>query len=284
MGMSLGKRERIEQKLGGRLSVPSLPKLLERVEQAFDADASLREIGQLIAQDPPLTARLLREVNSAAYGLSTAVIAPEHAASVMGQRGLRNLLRRAPVFQPPIPLGAHGFDLRDLWRHAVVTAEVCKYMGRELPAAREHAAEDLHICGLLHDIGLFVMFEALRDGFVEVWKKARATREPLTEVERAAYGFNHAELGAMLLKRWALPDELVRAARFHHNEGNLAEVDRIAAIVCAADWASDRARRRRLVGSEPAPPVKVLRSLDLDHASFEDLVEYASECAERSTL
>lgn len=284
MGMSVGKRERIKEKLGGRLSVPSLPKLLERVEQAFDADASLREIGRLIAHDPPLTARLLREVNSAAYGLSTAVIAPEHAASVMGQRGLRNLLRRAPVFKPPFPLGAHGFDLRDLWRHSIVTAEVCRHMGGALPAAHEHAAEDLHVYGLLHDLGMFVMFEALRDGFVEVRDRARDTRRLLSELEREAFGFNHAELGAMLLKRWALPEELVRAARFHHNEGDVAEVDPIAAIVCVADWASDRARRQGLVGSEPSPPAKILDSLGMDDASFEELVEYAGECAERTTL
>lgn len=283
--MSLDKRERIKEKLGGRLSVPSLPKFLERVqEQVFDADASLREIGQLIAQDPPLTARLLREVNSAVYGLSTAVIAPEHAVSVMGQRGLRNLLRRAPVFEAPIPLGAHGFDLRDLWRHSVVTAQVCRHIGNELPAAHEYAADDLYVYGLLHDIGQFVMFEGLRDTFMDVWEKARETRTPLTELERVAFGFTHAELGAMLLKRWALTDELVRSARFHHNERGLAEVDPIAAIVCVADWASDVAREQGLVGSDELPPKKALRLLELDRSSFDALVEYARECAEQMTL
>ena len=40
---------------------------------------------------------------------------------------------------------------------------------------------------------------------------------PLDIAENMVLGTDHAEIGALILQRWSLPDELVEAVRWHHN-------------------------------------------------------------------
>lgn len=268
----------MEKCLGARLTVPSLPKVIERIRDLLaDPESGIVEVGRAVAQDPPLTARLLRMVNSAHYGLAEPILSPEHAASIAGFRGLKNLLVRAPVFSGPSSLGIGRFDVRTLWRHSILTGRVAGELAGIAPGAVGLQPSDLHVCGLLADIGHFVMFDRMGEAWAEVYERAEAEGAEICAFEREVFGFTHNDLGAMIAKRWTLPEEVVKATRFHDNENGVAEIDAVPAIVLVADRIVHCVQRGEWKTFEERTPAACLELLDVEPKELEALGERVAE-------
>jgi len=271
-------RELVKECLGSRIVVPSLPKVIEKIRAHLDSDkVSLPEVGGLIATDPPLTARLLRAVNSAHYSLATPVLSPVHAVSILGQRGLNNLVLRTQTFDRPISLSASGFDGPSLWRHSIFVAQ----LSERLSQMCNHDLEgvDCFTYGLLHDIGKFVFFEQLEEEYVELLVRARDQDDRIDRLEHRAFGFSHNELGAMLMKRWALPEPLVLAVRFHHNEKGIAELDPRVALVYVANIVAEKVEEGRFKEAFYAIAPSALELLGIGEERFEEFLEFAKQRA-----
>jgi putative nucleotidyltransferase with HDIG domain len=74
--------------------------------------------------------------------------------------------------------------------------------------------------GLLHDIGKLVLGQTLTaDLQAEIRRQIEHGKLSRTEAEKAVLGTDHAEVGALLLQKWHLPDNLVEAVANHHQPG-----------------------------------------------------------------
>ncbi len=70
----------LKEVIGRLKTVPSLPALYVAVTEALrSSDSSITEIGNLIAQDMGMSAKVLQLVNSAFFGLSNRVSSPQQA-------------------------------------------------------------------------------------------------------------------------------------------------------------------------------------------------------------
>lgn len=58
---------------------------------------------------------------------------------------------------------------------------------------------------------------------------------PMNEIEIGEFGFDHAELGGLLLKTWGLPENLCLAVSWHHKPCHAATPNMEAAIVHLAN-------------------------------------------------
>ena len=65
-------------------------------------------------------------------------------------------------------------------------------------------------------MGKLILAQLLPGYFSEVLTDAQASGRPLYEVERAAKGVTHAELGAYLLGLWGMPYPVIEAVAHHH--------------------------------------------------------------------
>jgi putative nucleotidyltransferase with HDIG domain len=70
--------------------------------------------------------------------------------------------------------------------------------------------------GLLHDIGIMVLDVCDHERFAAMWQSTQAGEDGLIEAERAALGFDHAELGAEVARRWKFPPAIEEAIRSHY--------------------------------------------------------------------
>lgn len=191
----------------------SLPEVCLRIQQlADDPYADMSEFAQLVAQDPALTIRLLRLVNSACYGFPGRVDTISRAVNLVGIAELRNLTLAMAAMEVFGGLENERFDMLAFWRHSVYCALVGRFLARR---ARVLHAERLFIIGLLHDVGRLLVFNLLPEQAARIEQRVLAGAE-ICAAERAELGFDHAEVGYELLSLWQLPKPLRIAVALHH--------------------------------------------------------------------
>lgn len=206
----------LAKRLGGKLNLPSLPDVVLRVQNLVrKPNSSMSEIASEISADPPLAARVLRIANSSFYALREPVMEIQHAAAILGLDALNTVVLQVAVADLYRHLGKGGmFDPKDLWAHSVLTAQIAGSVpGRLLSGFRKSEA---YVVGLFHDIGKFVMFDSLRGEFADAVTLAVRQDRPQYELETEMFGFNHAEVGELVVKRWGLPEIAVRGVGDHH--------------------------------------------------------------------
>jgi hypothetical protein len=77
--------------------------------------------------------------------------------------------------------------------------------------------ERLFVAGLLHDLGRIIIYKHLPRQGRETLLRARRTNCLLRFAEFETLGFDHTQIGGMLLRKWALPFILEQAVEYHHD-------------------------------------------------------------------
>lgn len=208
----------VKKRIASRMSIPTLPQVVARIASlADDPEAGSEEIGAAVAEDAPITAKVLKIANSAFYGQNEAVLSTRQAATVLGTRVLKNIATQAAVIEHFDSLRAMaGFDLDGLWRHSIATGQVCALLARRSRRQLGLEPEEFNVVGLLHDVGKLVLLEALGTEYLDTLRTSELGGEPLSLCEQRALGFNHCEIGAMLATRWNLPLPVKQAIQYHH--------------------------------------------------------------------
>lgn len=197
----------------GNVQLLSLPEVCLRIQQlADDPYADISEFAQLVAQDPALTTRLLKLVNSAYFGCSGRVDTISRAVNLVGIAELRNITLAMAALEVFGGFEHEHFDLLGYWRHSVYTALTARCLARRAGVLH---AERLFTAGLLHDIGRLLIFNLLPESAARI-RQCTDQGMDACEAERAELGFDHAEAGSALLELWRLPKELCITVALHH--------------------------------------------------------------------
>ncbi len=194
-------------------SLPSLPATAVRVlELSQDPDCTVNELAETIRFDQGLSAKILKTVNSSFFGLRTKCASIDKALVVLGMRELRNLALGFSLVPAMESAYTEGFDPIDYWRRGIYSAVAAKIIAQRV--ARE-VADEAFLGGLLQDIGIMAMLQALGDPYEEVLQTAATDHRRLAAAELRAFDMQHPEVGALLARKWQLPDELSVPIRFH---------------------------------------------------------------------
>lgn len=218
--------------LPDNLVIPTMPAVVQRVTTLLqDPNVGLREIALIVAQDAPLTAKVLKIANSTYYGLRERCMSAQQATAVLGVRVLKNVVMQASVIQQFDHLGSQGIDLNEIWRHSIVTAQTSAFLVRRSQRKLLISAEDAYACGLLHDLGQVVLLDNLKQLYIEIARASQAANVPLFLVEQQTLGYNHADVGGRVAQRWGLPPAVVRAIGFHHGPEAEVAQDPVAGLI-----------------------------------------------------
>ncbi len=216
-------------------ALPVLPSTVARLTSILNrADAEISEIHEIVRTDDALSMTIMRYANSAQYGAKNRVFNLQESLARLGQRHLMQIVLQQQVAELFLDAGeAYGLHRGALWRSAQGGAIAAESL------AREYGFEDpdlAFICGLLRDIGKLVLDKHYGSEYMSLVSAHLNAQTSFIEAERAALGFDHAELGAELAVRWDLPVRIVAAIRFHHAPPPSAtDEDDLFSIVHAAD-------------------------------------------------
>ncbi len=227
-------RAHIDARLSGCACLPSLSSIDSALRELLGADQRYTsQIAEIIRRDPSLTARLLRLVNSVYYGMSKPVRNIEEAVFYLGVRQIRQLAMVTPIIEDFQRLAeGRKFPWRQFWRHCIAVA----LMTREITDLLQSQDDEIdYVAGLIHDVGKIVMASAFPDHFTEIYHNRAEMSGNLLEWEREVLGVDHAELGAMYLRRQRLPEIFVEIVQNHHVPQNARVQGTITAAVHVAD-------------------------------------------------
>ena len=206
-----------EEIIDGIDRLVSLPEALTRVNQLLDSnDADISEIGEVIAHDTALTARLLKLVNSAFYSFPAQIDTITRAITLIGTDELRSLTLASAASTAFDKIDTDLVDMGAFWLRSVYCGLVAKKI---MAVSAKGRGETQFLSGLLHDVGKLVLFLRIPEQTNALFKEAQASEFPLPVIERERLGFSSAEVGVLLLQTWQLPPSLCEPIRFQHDPG-----------------------------------------------------------------
>lgn len=196
--------------------IPSPPSFYNEVIRELNSPSgSLEAVGQIIARDPAMTAKVLQMANSAAFGLQQKVTDAGTAVMYLGVETVKSLILLAHTFSYFEGFKQTDFALQPLWNHLFATAQCARRIAQE-EGFRASLQSKAFTAGLLHDLGKLVLAVNLPVPFGQAVRIARNHQVALWKIERDLLGASHGEIGAALLGIWGLPDDIVEAVAWHH--------------------------------------------------------------------
>jgi putative nucleotidyltransferase with HDIG domain len=204
-------------------SVPMISASASRLLQiTSQPDHEVIDVVNLVKTDANLTARVLKVVNSAAYGLVNQVTSVDRAVSYLGQQVIVSIAIEScagELFAKELS----GYEAvgGDLWKHdlrtAIAAREVVLQSGADLSPDLAFTA------GLLHDIGKALISDYLRGSAPDAVELI-SSHDSLDYLaaEEHLVGVDHTIAGEALAIAWQLPPELIAVIR-HHHQPSLAE-------------------------------------------------------------
>ena len=196
--------------------IPAFSQSVSRVlSLAADINCSPKTLVEVVSGDPVLTMKILRLVNSAYFGLASRVTSVHQALVTLGLNTLKHTALSLAMLGVLPRENEAGLDIDALWLHSLAVGLAARRLARAKGVSKSEA-EDYFVAGLLHDVGKLVYARYEPKLFARALETAALDQVDLTVSEQAALGATHAEVGALLARRWGLPEALGGALAGHH--------------------------------------------------------------------
>ncbi|MDH3221937.1 MAG: HDOD domain-containing protein [Gammaproteobacteria bacterium] len=205
----------LEQLIGKGQDLPSLPEIYLRVsEQLENENSSVQQIGDTVQNDPAITTRVLKMVNSAFYGLPNQVSSIAQAVSLLGRERLKHILIGSVLRGVFSGSDNPAFSMQVFWQHSIKTAIIARQLAQQTRQIDE--PEAMFTAGLLHDIGKLLLINRFPERMLAAEEYMIHKRVDILSAELRQVGLSHTAVGEALMQHWGLPQMLVDCAGMHH--------------------------------------------------------------------
>ncbi len=221
----------------GDLQLTSPPNLFLELKRVLnDPNKSLADAGNLIANDPGLTIRLLKLVNSAYYAFPGRIATVTHAVSIIGSDELQNLVLATLIIEKFSTQSKGMMSMHDFWAMSLRSALTSKELASHCKIKENK--ESIFVCGLLHDIGKLVFYRQIPEIAQKIGLLVEQNGEADEIVEQKLLGFNHYDVGAELARLWSLPTLISETIAQHCRTDSFNPFGDIADLVRSANLIS----------------------------------------------
>lgn len=219
--------------------------LLDNPDSTFD-----RIVEKL---SPEIATTFLRIANSAFYGREVGSL--KYAVKVLGYLKMKDILISSTLINH-FSERLEDFSFEKFQNQAQFCGAVSMILGKIVDYAKP---EDLYTVALLHNIGKLVIAVYFKDEHGQIISLKKTEGLSTSEAEERILGVTHAEIGALVLKRFNIPQNVCDAVRFHDAK------DRIAREEGNSQLAQIVRESTRIVGSfllpEEIEPMEIIDRL-----------------------
>lgn len=196
------------------LKVAALPAVAIKFSEAIKNPlTSNQDLENIVSEDSALAAKVLMVANSALFNFPSKIDTISKAVTIIGQKQLSEIILSCSIVAMFKDIPQDVIDMDMFWRHSIAVATAARILSA---SRRDQNIEKYFTAGLLHDVGKLIIFVEAPKYALEVITKCAETNELMHKVEKTVLGFDHAKLGAMLLKKWKLPEDIISSVYYHH--------------------------------------------------------------------
>jgi diguanylate cyclase (GGDEF)-like protein len=215
--------ERIEEALKGMGKLPTLPGIAVKILEAVKKEhSSINEIADIISSDPPLSAEVLKTVNSPFYGLPSKITTVPRAVSMLGMNAVKNLALSFSLVKAFHNGSKNSFDYSAFWKNSLTGAVTSKLLAKNICP---NAAEDAFFIGLLQNIGTLAIVQCMPRKYDLILEEMGSTQCSSYKAENEILGFDHGEIGEYLTHKWGFSEIFTVPIRYHHYPEQLNRKD-----------------------------------------------------------
>ena len=189
--------------------------VLNILEMAQKEEISVDLLATTIGKDPGLTGRLLKIANSPFYGRSVRAGNINDAVMALGITTVKCLAISASIFDPSKMKDRVAVNLKDIYGNILSVATTAQKLAK---LCRYRSLEEAFMAGLLHKIGFLFYLQHFPLPCERIIEKVKKGANWLEE-EKKTFGMNHTEAGAMIARKWRLPENIVTAIQNHYSFG-----------------------------------------------------------------
>lgn len=222
-GLDDRTRDLIQKRVLKRVKdIPSLPQfVLETLKQLDDPKSSATSVAERLSKDEGLVVRVLRLANSAYYGLSHRITGVADAISFLGFKTVKSIVLAASVYKyMDTAFTGYSLDRGSLWKHSQAVGITSRFLCERLKAADP---EEAYIGGMMHDLGKIVLNDYVRFGYSIILRLVEEDQVPFCDAERQVLGFDHAQVGGLVMEAWNLPEAYGYITTYHHTPWDLPD-------------------------------------------------------------
>lgn len=229
-----------------------------------DPRTSVAKLTSVISRNKGLMERILRQANSAVYGMPRRVNDPNFAVVLLGFDALKEMIVRSVVAGAFRRMVNSVVGFEEFWNHSIGCG-----LGARMIAEKTEVCDpnEAFVAGLLHDIG-YLLINWSGENQVQTASFPGLTLSAAGQGTQPLQEY-HAEVGAWLAERWSISEPVVEAIRCHHTPAEAVSGSGIVAVVHVAEVLCHQLQighpqYESVSGFEPA----ALRSLGLKEESF----------------
>ncbi len=217
--------------------MPSLSTTVTKVlEVCNQPNTSPNDLNRVISLDPVLTGQVLKLINSAYYSLPNQITSLTRAIIMLGLNTVKNLALSTAI------LGSIGRtdSFRSLpmdlfWTHSICVGVTAKTLAA-IRGVQAMLREEYFVAGLLHDLGKIPLNNCFAAEYEQALELAKLEQGALCRAETMMLGFDHGEVGRLIVEKWQLSGALAEVLGYHHApEKARAKHQELIAIVALAN-------------------------------------------------
>jgi len=225
-------KKKKSEALLSQYDIPTFPStILNILSKLRDPEVTINELATSLEIDPGLHVRVLKTVNSVAFGLSHKVNNISHAVNLLGRSRLESLVLSVAVKDGLTKNNqAQWLDMANFWAVSARRATMARGLANIL---HPNVQSDVFTIGLLQDMAVPVLANSGGDRYRDIYQNWLGCNQcNLTEQEQNLLSEDHAHLGAKMAEYWEFPQPLIDAIKSHHELSEEAPLSvRIAALI-----------------------------------------------------
>lgn len=209
------------------LQLPSPPAIAVKIINAVKNDEeALTTLGDVIAHDPALSAKMLKIANSGMFKGNGNISNIQRAMVVLGTDMIKNVALSFVIATDYRNIDPTGFAMDRFWKQSISTAVAAELLSRALGCHNEN----IFVTAVLKNIGILVLSQAKGEEYNRLTRES-ADRDSLIQDENKAYGFNFCQVGYALLNHWNISDSICDPILYQANPEQAPEPCRTTAQI-----------------------------------------------------
>jgi HD-like signal output (HDOD) protein len=182
------------------------------------SDPSVKKVGDIIAADLAMTAKILQVVNSAFFGLVRKISNPREAVMLLGTETIKALVLSVKIFSEFNQKKLNWFNFDALFCHSMSVSMFAQTISKK-ERLDQYLISNALMAGMFHDLGKLILVTNFQKPYQKILTEARQNNRSLWALENDMFGTSHAEIGAYLMGLWGLDYPVIEAIAFHHCPG-----------------------------------------------------------------